>query len=170
MFHAFYIIEGVNSGKLSQIPISLNTLLWITLATLISFISLLVNAIAWKNLLRWLGYDSTRIGLLSLYLNSNLLKYLPGGIWHFLERFRVLKKYMKPEKAFYSVLLELFFMIISALCLVNALLPFGSLSASSPKVVYFPNTLVISTSEFLVLCLKFGILLFRIYLQYILHP
>ncbi len=108
----------LNSGKLIQINISSTGIFWLLVAFVISFLSILVNAIAWRTLIFWLGYNAIRIDLISLFLSSNLLKYLPGGIWHFVERLRVLNKYIGPSKAIGSVLLEPFLMASAAFLLV----------------------------------------------------
>ena len=105
----------INSGKLAQLSLNGFALSWLILSILISFFSLLVNGIAWKSLLYWLGYSSYGISLIPLFLSSNLLKYLPGGIWHFVERIRVLKVNLGAGKALASVLLEPFLMVSAAL-------------------------------------------------------
>ncbi|KGG16470.1 putative transmembrane protein HieC [Prochlorococcus sp. MIT 0602] len=87
------------------------------IAFLISIISLFVNACAWKLLINWLGYKKRDDELIDLYLRTNLLKYLPGGIWHFVERFRSLKSSIPSSQAFSFVLLEPFLMLSAALSL-----------------------------------------------------
>jgi len=116
-FIGFSILS--NLEKLSQQSITRDSLFCLISGLILSWISILINAIAWEKLIFWLGYQSKGIHVVSLYLTTNILKYLPGGIWHFLERFRSLRKYMKSDIAIYSVLLEPFFMIIAALCLVS---------------------------------------------------
>ena len=116
---------GVNSAKLGQIHLNRLSLLWLFLSTFVSTLSIIVNAYAWRSLLFWLGYRSTRIDLISLFLRSNLLKYLPGGIWHFVERIRVLKLYIGSGKAIASVLLEPLLMVAAALLWV----PLGGLQS-----------------------------------------
>ena len=106
---------GANSAKLGQIHLNRLSLLWLLLSTFISTLSIIVNAYAWRSLLFWLGYRSTKIDLISLFLRSNLLKYLPGGIWHFVERIRVLKLYIGSGNAIASVLLEPLLMLAAAL-------------------------------------------------------
>jgi hypothetical protein len=124
----------LNSEKFAQIPVDRLTIFWLLLAVFISFISLLVNAIAWKSLLFWLGYSSNKVGLISLYLSSNLLKYLPGGIWHFVERLRVLKSHIGSGKALVSVLLEPLLMVSAALLFV----PLGGWKSGTAVLCLFP--------------------------------
>jgi hypothetical protein len=59
---------------------------WLVLALGLSWLSLVVNAGAWQVLVGWLGHGRGSTPLVPLYLRSNLLKYLPGGVWHFLQR------------------------------------------------------------------------------------
>mgnify|MGYP006236519069 FL=1 len=79
---------------------------WLVLALGLSWLSLVVNAGAWQVLVRWLGHGSGSTPLVSLYLSSNLLKYLPGGVWHFLQRVRALGPSIGTGPALVSVLLE----------------------------------------------------------------
>ena len=123
-----------NSGKLTEVIISENTAFWLVLGFLIGLFSLWMNAIAWKILLSWLGYSSNKLDIISLYLSSNLLKYLPGGIWHFVERLRGLRNYMGADKALSSVLLEPLLMAAAALLLV----PFGGLHSGAALVCTIP--------------------------------
>ena len=124
----------VNSGKLAKITLDQTSIWWFLLAIIFSFISLLINAIAWKNLLFWLGYSSTKIELISLYLSSNLFKYLPGGIWHFVERLTVLKNHIGSGKALVSVVLEPLLMIAAALLLV----PLGGWQSGLGALCFLP--------------------------------
>ncbi len=104
-----------NYGKISEQTIDIGTFFILFAGLLVSLLSLVVNAIAWKSIIQWLGYKNENLDLIILFLTSNLLKYLPGGVWHFVERIRLLKKNVDPEKAFISVLIEPFFMIVGAL-------------------------------------------------------
>ena len=94
---------------------------WFVLALGLSWLSLVVNAGAWQVLVRWLGHGSGLTPLVSLYLSSNLLKYLPGGVWHFLQRVRALGSSIGTGPALVSVLLEPMLMVVAALLWV----PFG---------------------------------------------
>ena len=94
---------------------------WLVLALGLSWLSLVANAGAWQVLVRWLGHGSGSTPLVSLYLSSNLLKYLPGGVWHFLQRVRALGPSIGTGPALVSVLLEPMLMAVAALLWV----PFG---------------------------------------------
>lgn len=123
-----------NFDKLSQQSISKFSILCLFTGFLVSWLSLIINAIAWQRIINWLGYRSRNVDFISLFLSTNILKYLPGGVWHFLERFRTLKNYMSSEKSFYSVLLEPFFMIAAALFWV----PFGESNIITFILCYIP--------------------------------
>ena len=94
---------------------------WLVLALGLSWLSLVVNAGAWQVLVGWLGHGRGSTPLVPLYLRSNLLKYLPGGVWHFLQRVRVLSPSIGTGPALVSVLLEPMLMAVAALLWV----PFG---------------------------------------------
>jgi len=94
---------------------------WLVLALGLSWLSLVVNAGAWQVLVGWLGHGTGSTPLLPLYLSSNLLKYLPGGVWHFLQRVRALGPSIGTGPALVSVLLEPMLMAVAALLWV----PFG---------------------------------------------
>ena len=88
---------------------------WLVLALGLSWLSLVVNAVAWRVLVSWLGHDNVPTPLVPLYLSSNLLKYLPGGVWHFLQRVRSLGPTIGTGPALVSVLLEPMLMAVAAL-------------------------------------------------------
>ena len=88
---------------------------WLVLALGLSWLSMLVNAGAWKVLVAWLGHGGGPTALVPLYLSSNLLKYLPGGVWHFLQRVRVMGPAIGTGPALVSVLLEPMLMAVAAL-------------------------------------------------------
>lgn len=94
------------------------SLILLSLGCIICILSILVNGLAWKELVKWLGYKNNNVNIVYLFLKTNILKYLPGGIWHFLDRFRVLSSSIPPEQAFSSVLLEPFLMVSAALFLL----------------------------------------------------
>ncbi len=126
-----------NSDNLSEIPLTINIFWWLFHGFWISIFSLIVNAIAWRSLLFWLGCNSRNVDLLSLFLRSNLLKYLPGGIWHFVARLRALKVHIGSEKAFASVLLEPLLMVSAAFLWI----PFGGLQSGFAILCIFPALL-----------------------------
>ena len=68
-------------------------------------------------MLYWLGYINLR-NIIPLYIKTNILKYLPGGIWHFVARLRTLSIEIDVSNASRSVLLEPLLMLSAAFILV----------------------------------------------------
>ena len=56
------------------------------------FLSILFNGLAWKSIIIWLGSRYVNNNLTLFFIATNSLKYLPGSVWHFIERFNFLKK------------------------------------------------------------------------------
>ncbi|WP_288262033.1 hypothetical protein [uncultured Prochlorococcus sp.] len=81
--------------------------------------SILLNAFAWKYIVKWFGKEFKTNNLVSIYVFTNILKYVPGGIWHFVERFNFLKKISNPQIAFYSILIEPYFMLSGSFILAS---------------------------------------------------
>ena len=75
----------------------------------ISFIfcvlSIYLNAYAWKYIVKWFGEEFNNNNPVSFYVLTNVLKYVPGGIWHFVERFNFIKRISNPQIALYSTLI-----------------------------------------------------------------
>jgi uncharacterized membrane protein YbhN (UPF0104 family) len=65
--------------------------LWLLLGLGLSVLSVVVNGLAWGVVLRWLGLQPRWEPLLSLYMATNLRKFLPGGFWHLASRVQVLR-------------------------------------------------------------------------------
>ncbi len=117
LFFVFLTITS-NREKLLEVQFNRFVIAWLLLGILISFISVFVNAIAWRSLLIWLGCRHGQIDEIRLFVSSNLLKYLPGGVWHLVERIRVARRYIGLSQALSSVLLEPFLMVSAALLFV----------------------------------------------------
>jgi len=93
-----------------------NTLL---LSFLFCILSIYLNAFAWKYIVLWFGKIKIKNNLISFYVLTNILKYVPGGIWHFFERFNFIKNISNPHLAFYSTLIEPFFMLCSSFLMAS---------------------------------------------------
>ncbi len=78
-------------------------------------LSILFNGLAWKYIVEWLGLKSNFKDLTSFYILTNSLKYIPGGIWHFIERFNFLRLRTNKNLAITAILIEPYLMIASAL-------------------------------------------------------
>ena len=90
---------------------------YILLAFLFCVLSIFFNALAWKNIVIWFGKTKSKNNLISFYVVTNVLKYVPGGIWHFLERYTYLKSICNPQLAFYTTLVEPYFMLCASFLL-----------------------------------------------------
>ena len=65
------------------------------------------NGLAWWALLRWLQLALPLLEMVQLFVRTNLLKYLPGGIWHQVDRVRLLRQRgASGRRALLAVLLE----------------------------------------------------------------
>ena len=91
----------------------------IFLAFLFCILSIFFNALAWENIIIWFGRKKTKNNIITFYVISNILKYVPGGIWHFFERYNFLKAISNPQLAFYSTLIEPYFMLSGSFLLAS---------------------------------------------------
>jgi len=87
------------------------------LSFLFCILSIYFNAYAWKNIVKWFGKEFKSNNLVSFYVLTNILKYVPGGIWHFVERFNFIKKISNTHIALYSSIIEPYFMLSGAFLL-----------------------------------------------------
>ena len=92
---------------------------YIFLSFFFCILSIFFNALAWENIVIWFGKNKTKNNVISFYLLTNVLKYVPGGIWHFFERYNFLKDISNPQLAFYSTLIEPYFMLCSSFLLAS---------------------------------------------------
>ena len=113
-----------NYDALINQRITLEAFLLLIVATIFSFLSIIINAYAWKLLINSLGCDSNKLNIIQIFLNTNIYKYLPGGIWHFVSRYNILRLNFSIEKSVESILLEPLLMLVSALLFV----PLGGFS------------------------------------------
>jgi len=89
------------------------------LSFLFCVLSIYLNAYAWKYIVKWFGKEFKSNNLVSFYVLTNILKYVPGGIWHFVERFNFIKKISNPQIALYSTLIEPYFMLSGSFLLAS---------------------------------------------------
>ncbi len=92
---------------------------YILFAFLFCLLSIFFNALAWNNIVIWFSKTKFKNNLISFYVLTNVLKYVPGGIWHFLERYNFLKDISNPQLAFYSTLIEPYFMLCASFLLAS---------------------------------------------------
>ena len=118
---------------------------YLFLSFLFCILSIFFNALAWENIVNWFGKTSTKKNLVLFYVLTNVLKYVPGGIWHFLERFNFLKDITNPHLAFYSTLIEPYFMLCASFLFASIgiifspfyLILFVPLIFLNRKLIYF---------------------------------
>ena len=96
-----------------------NNASYIFLAFLCCILSIFFNALAWKNIISWFGEAKSKENLIFFYVLTNVLKYVPGGIWHFFERYNFLKEISNPQLAFYSTIIEPYFMLCASFLLAS---------------------------------------------------
>ena len=89
------------------------------LSFLFCILSIFFNAYSWKYIVKWFGKEYRGKNLVSFYVFTNILKYVPGGIWHFVERFNFIQKISNPQIAFYSTLIEPYFMLSGSFLLAS---------------------------------------------------
>ena len=99
----------------------------LSLSFLFCVLSIYLNAYAWKNIVKWFGKDFKSNNLVSFFVITNILKYVPGGVWHFVERFNFIKKISNPQIALYSTLVEPYFMLCGSFLLASLGLIFSPL-------------------------------------------
>ncbi len=99
----------------------------LSLSFLFCVLSIYMNAYAWKYIVKWFGKEFKSNNLVSFYVLTNILKYVPGGIWHFVERFNFIKKISNPQIALYSTLIEPYFMLSGSFLLASLGLIFSPL-------------------------------------------
>ncbi|MEO1002495.1 MAG: UPF0104 family protein [Cyanobacteria bacterium J06638_7] len=98
---------------------------WLLLGVGFSLLSLVVNALGLGAALRWLQLRPRWPALVTLYLDTNLRKFLPGGIWHLAGRLGPLRDGGGPLRqpapltlALLAVLLDPLLAAVAALALV----------------------------------------------------
>ena len=118
------------------------------LSFLFCVLSIYLNAYAWKYIVKWFGKEFKSNNLVSFYVLTNILKYVPGGVWHFVERFNFIKKISNTDIALYSTLIEPYFMLSGSFLLASLGLIF------SPLYFFLIFTLLFLNRKFIFLILK----------------
>ena len=77
--------------QLLQLSLDGQGWLWLLLGVGLNVLSVVVNGLAWGVILRWRGLQPHWLPLVSLYVSTNLRKFLPGGIWHLAARVEALR-------------------------------------------------------------------------------
>jgi len=144
----FFIYFFDNNDKISfDINLERNGIN-LSLSFLFCVLSIYLNAYAWKYIVKWFGKEFISNNLVSFYVLTNILKYVPGGMWHFVERFNFIKKISNPQIALYSTLIEPYFMLSGSFLLASLGLIF------SPFYFFLIFPLVFLNRKFIFLILK----------------
>ena len=120
----------------------------LSLSFLFCVLSIYLNAYAWKYIVKWFGKEFKSNNLVSFYVLTNILKYVPGGMWHFVERFNFIKKLSNTKIALYSTLIEPYFMLSGSFLLASLGLIF------SPFYFFLIFPLALLNRKFIFLILK----------------
>jgi len=120
----------------------------LSISFLFCVLSIYLNAYAWKYIVKWLGKEFKSNNLVSFYVLTNILKYVPGGMWHFVERFNFIKKISNSQIALYSILIEPYFMLSGSFLLGSMGLIF------SPFYFFLIFPLIFLNRKFIFLILK----------------
>ena len=93
---------------------------WLLLAgALVSGLAVAVNGVAWAVLLRWLRCPLPTAQAVVVFTRTNVLKYIPGGIWHLAGRIQLLRSHGHGwGQAAMGVLLDPLLMAVAALLLL----------------------------------------------------
>ena len=92
---------------------------YLFLSFLFCILSIYFNGLAWKNIINWFGEYSKDNNLIYFYVLTNSLKYVPGGFWHFVERFSFLKERANQKLAICVNLIEPYFMLSASFLLTS---------------------------------------------------
>jgi len=111
----------------------------LSLSFLFCVLSIYLNAYAWKYIVEWFGKEFKSDNLVSFYVLTNILKYVPGGVWHFVERLNFIKKISNPKIALYSTLIEPYFMLSASFLLASLGIIFSPLYFFSIFPLVFLN-------------------------------
>ena len=130
-----------NFESLSNQTISRQVILWLLGGIIFSFFSIIINAYAWMLLINNIGYKSKSLNIIKIFITTNIYKYLPGGIWHFVSRFNTLRLELSTEKSAEIILLEPLLMLVAGMIFI----PFRGVNISifilcwSSTLVFLPT-------------------------------
>tara|TARA_Y100001968_G_scaffold212529_1_gene195684 strand:- start:100 stop:1065 length:966 start_codon:yes stop_codon:yes gene_type:complete len=128
----------VNFDSISNQTISGEEILWLLWGIIFSFLSVIINAYAWKLLIDNIDCNINNLNIVKLFLASNIYKYLPGGIWHFVSRYNTLRLELSNEKSIQSILLEPILMVVAGFVFI----PFRGFNISI-YILCWSSTLVL---------------------------
>lgn len=93
--------------------------LQLAVATGVTTLSVAVNGAAWAAVLAWLKTPLPLVPVVVVFARTNVLKYIPGGVWHLVGRLRLLQGSGQGfPRALTAVLLDPLLMAVAALLVV----------------------------------------------------
>ncbi len=110
-----------NFESLSDQTIYINEIIWLLFGVIFSILSIIINAYAWMLLINNIVCNSNKLNTVKLFIVTNIYKYLPGGIWHFVYRYNNLRLEFSAEESAESIILEPLLMLVAGLIFI----PFG---------------------------------------------
>ena len=126
-----------NFEDLANQEITHKEFIWLSGGIFFSFLSIIINAYAWKLLINSIGCNSNRLNIIKIFITTNIYKYLPGGVWHFVSRYNILRLKFSTEKSVESILLEPLLMLVAGIIFI----PFGNLNIFS-FIICWSSTLL----------------------------
>ena len=140
-----------NYESLSNQQITTEEIFFLIWGIIFSFLSIIFNAYAWKLLINNIGCKVNKLNIVKLFLATNIYKYLPGGVWHFVSRYNTLRLELSNEKSIESILLEPILILVSGFIFI----PFRDFNISI-YILCWSSTLVFLPvfREFLIKKLK----------------
>jgi uncharacterized membrane protein YbhN (UPF0104 family) len=130
-----------NFDSLSNQAITSEEISWLLFAVIFSFFSIIINAYAWKLLINNIGCSISNLNIIQLFLATNIYKYLPGGIWHFVSRYKNLRLELSNEKSIESILLEPVLMLVAGFIFI----PFRGFNLPIYILCWLPTLLFLPT-------------------------
>ena len=138
----------INFDNISLEVFNSSSFVFLIVSFSLTVISIFVNALAWKLLVEWFGYENSKINMIMLFVKTNIYKYTPGGIWHFVSRINAIRGSNSVSSVLLPVFLEPFLMLIAALIW----LPLGDWNLLVK--IFSISSLLIFNSRFILLILK----------------
>ena len=115
----YFCIYFFYNFRRMSFDISLKNGINLSLSFFFCVLSVYLNAYAWKYIIKWFGKEFKSDNIISFYVLTNILKYVPGGIWHFVERFNFIKKISNIQIALNSTVIEPYFMLCGSFLLAS---------------------------------------------------
>jgi uncharacterized membrane protein YbhN (UPF0104 family) len=114
-------------AEMLALPLTPSAYRWIALGLGLTIAAHGWAGVAWAWILHYLNYPQSYAWATQVYLSTNIAKYLPGNIWHFVARVRASQTQRIPLRiSILSVGLEAFLMMAAALILaLGSPLPWG---------------------------------------------